>query len=350
MKKKIVLALVAILMLAGGYLAYQLFRPAIHNKEGNYLYINEGQTLEGLKAELTNRKLLSGNGFDWACRILRFKKPKPGRYLFKDGLSAYRLVKILRSGDQALVKITIVKERTKELFASKMGNGKKFDLQFDSLQMIQYLNNADSLKKFGVDTNTVMSIIIPDTYQHKWNSSPDKLMQQLYAAYKKFWNEQRTSQVAKQGLSPQQAMILASIVEEETNRKDDKLNVASVYINRLRKGMRLQADPTVKFITRNFKLGRITGVHLKLESPYNTYLHEGLPPGPICTPSVESVEAVINAPQTDYIFFVASYKFDGSSIFTSNLSDHNKYARMFHEEQNRRADSIRKLRTQPASK
>lgn len=350
MKKKIVFGLLGLLLLAGGYLAYQLFRPAISNKEKVYIYINEGETVAGVKEELTYKQMLSGSGFDWACRVLRFKKPRAGRYLFKDGMSAYQLVKMLRSGDQALVKITIVKERTKELFASKMGSGKKFDLQFDSLQMIQYLNNADSLKKFGVDTNTVMSIIIPDTYNHKWNSSPDKLMQQLYAGYQQFWNEDRKAKLSQQGLSPQQAMILASIVEEETNRKDDKLKVASVYINRLRKGMRLQADPTVKFITRNFKLGRITGVHLKLESPYNTYLHEGLPPGPICTPSVESIEAVINAPQTDYIFFVASYQFDGSSIFTSNLTDHNKYARMFHDEQNRRADSIRKLKAQTPDK
>jgi UPF0755 protein len=260
------------------------------------------------------------------------------------------LVRMLRNGIQSLVRITIVKERTKEQFAGKMGSGKKFDLQFDSLQMIRYLGNNDSLKKFGVDSNTVMSIIIPDTYLQKWNSSPDKLMQQLYTAYKKFWNEDRTLKATNAGFTSQQIMILASIVEEETNRKDDKYNIASVYINRLKKGMRLQADPTVKFVTRNFQLGRITGTHLKLESPYNTYLYAGLPPGPICTPSVESIEAVLNAPQTDYIFFVASYKFDGSSIFTSNLDDHNKYARLFQQEQNRRADSIRKLKEKPLSK
>lgn len=343
MKKKVVLAVFGIVLTIGAFLAYKLFRPAIANKQGLFFYIKEGETLAGLKEELTYRQFLKGGGFDLACTMLRFKKPKPGRYMLKDGMSAWKLVRMLRSGEQELVKVTIIKERTKELFSAKMG-GKKFDLQFDSLQMISYLNNNDSLKKFGVDTNTALSVIIPDTYFHKWNSTPDKLMQQFYTAYKKFWNEERSAKAAKQGLTPQQAMILASIVEEETNRKDDKYNVASVYINRLRKGMRLQADPTVKFVTRNFQLGRITGVHLKLESPYNTYLHEGLPPGPICTPSIESIEAVLNAPQTDYIFFVASYKFDGSSIFTSNLTDHNKYARMFHDEQNRRADSIRKMK------
>lgn len=350
MKKKILLALLGIFLLAGGYLASTLFSPAVGNKEGVYLYIKEGETLAGLKAELKHRKLLKGSGFDLACRILRFKKPKPGRYLLKDGINALKLVRVLRNGEQTPVRITVVKERTKELFSGKFGPGKKFDLQFDSLQMIQYLNNNDALAQFGADTNTVLSLIIPDTYLHKWNSSPEKLMQQFYAAYKKFWNGERTAKAEAAGLTPQQVIIMASIVEEETNRKADKYNIASVYINRFKKGMRLQADPTVKFVTRNFQLGRITGTHLKLESPYNTYLHAGLPPGPICTPSLESIHAVLDAPSTDYLFFVSSYTFDGSSIFTSNLDDHNKYARLFHQEQNRRADSIRKRKEKPAVK
>ena len=348
--KKILLALSGVILLAGGYIALKLFRPAIDNKEGIYFYIKEGETLSGVQEELKYRKLLKGGGFDLACTILRFKKPKPGRYLLKDGINALKLVRILRNGEQSPVRITVVKERTKELFSGKFGTGKKFDLQFDSLNMIQYLSNNDSLVKFNVDTNTVLSIIIPDTYYHNWNSSPGKMLQQFYTAYKKFWNPERTAKAAVHGLTPQEVMILASIVEEETNRKQDKFNIASVYINRLKKGMRLQADPTVKFVTRNFQLGRITGSHLQLESPYNTYLNEGLPPGPICTPSVESINAVLDAPATDYLFFVASYTFDGSSIFTSNLADHNKYARLFHQEQNRRADSIRKLKEKPVVK
>lgn len=350
MKKKLIWAILGILLVIVGYIVFLVMRPSVSSPDKQFFYIQEGTNLSELKNQLNDKKLLKSNGFDWACKMLRFKKPKPGRYLFKDGMSAFNLVKMLRSGDQSLVKMTIVKERTKELFSGKMGSGKKFDFQFDSLQMINYLNNADSLRAYGVDTNTVMSLIIPDTYFHKWNSSPEKLMQQLYAAYNRFWNDDRKAKAAAQGLNPQQAMIMASIVEEETNRKNDKANVASVYINRLRKGMRLQADPTVKFITRNFQLGRITGVHLKLESPYNTYLHEGLPPGPICTPSIESIEAVLNAPQTEYIFFVASYQFDGSTIFTTNLNDHNKYVKLFHAEQNRRADSIRKQKALQAQK
>lgn len=344
MRRKIILGIGFVILLCGGFIAFKLFRPAIDNKNNVYFYIIEGESLQSVQEELQSRQMLKGGGFDLACAVLRVKKPKPGRYLFKDGISAFKLVRMLRSGEQSPVKITIVKERTKELFSGKIGRGRKFDLRFDSIQMIRYLNNNDSLQQFGVDSNTVMTVIIPDTYIHNWNSTPEKLMQQFYTYYMKFWNPERTAKADAAGLTPQQVMILASIVEEETNRKDDKYKIASVYINRLKKGMRLQADPTVKFVTRNFQLGRITGTHLKLESPYNTYLYAGLPPGPICTPSIESILAVLDAPQTDYLFFVASYAFDGSSIFTSNLDDHNKYARLFHQEQNRRADSIRKLK------
>ena len=210
--------------------------------------------------------------------------------------------------------------------------------------MIQFLGNNDSLKKFGVDTNTVIAIIMPYTYQVMWNSTPEKIFQQFYIAYKKFWNTERKIKADSLYLSPLQVSTLASIVEEETNRSSDKGNVASTYLNRLRIGMKLQADPTVKFVTRNFQLGRIMGSHLKLNSPYNTYLNAGLPPGPICTPSVESIDAVLNAPKTEYLFFVASHKFDGSTIFTTNFADHTKFVKLFHAEQNRRADSLRKLK------
>jgi UPF0755 protein len=185
---------------------------------------------------------------------------------------------------------------------------------------------------------------MPYNYEIKWNDSPRKIVEQFAKSYQKYWTESQTEKAKKLGLSPIQVSILASIVEEETNKKADRLKIASTYLNRLKTGMRLQADPTVKFITRDFNLGRIMNGHLALDSKYNTYKHEGLPPGPICTPSFDAIEAVLNAPKTDYLYFVASYKFDGSTIFTSNYEDHSKFVDLFHKEQNRRADSIRKLK------
>ncbi|HUR67571.1 MAG TPA: endolytic transglycosylase MltG [Chitinophagaceae bacterium] len=340
--KKIFGLLFIVLVVIGGFIGYTLYKPSVSNKEGTFFYITDNDNLTTVKEKLVAGKFIKGDGFDLTCKILRFKEPKPGRYKLKDGMSLLKLVRKLRSGDQELVKMTIVKERTKELLAGKFH--KKFDTQPDSLQMMAFLGSNDSLEKYEVDTSTVMAVVMPYTYEVKWNTTPGRIFQQFYTAWQKFWTEERKAKAAALQLTPLEVSTLASIVEEETNKTDDRMNVASTYINRLKQGMRLQADPTVKFITRNFQLGRITGAHLKLESPYNTYLHAGLPPGPICTPSIESLDAVLNAPVTDYLFFVASYKFDGSTVFTSNLDDHNKFVRLFHAEQNRRADSIRKLR------
>jgi UPF0755 protein len=350
MKRKIIWALILLALGIGGFYAWKLFGSAVNPPAGKEIfYINTGDGVGTVKEKLVYLNIIKNDEwFDRAAKYFKYKIVKPGRYKLTKGMSLYKLIRMLRSGEQDPVKITIVKERTKELFSGKFK--RKFETETDSLQMISFLGNNDSLKNYEVDTNTVMAIVMPYTYEVRWNSSPGKIFQQFYTAWERFWTEERKAKAAALQLTPVEISTLASIVEEETNKKDDKLNVASVYINRLKKGMRLQADPTVKFITRNFQLGRITGVHLKLESPYNTYLYAGLPPGPICTPSIESIDAVLNAPQTDYIFFVASYKFDGSTIFTSNLDDHNKYVRLFHAEQNRRADSIRKLREKQPGK
>ncbi len=342
MIRKIILAIFAVAILTAGFIGYKLFRPAIDNKEDLYFYIKSGETLAGVKEELTYRQFLTVSGFELAGKLLKYKKVKPGRYKLKDGMSLYQLVKMLRNGNQTEVKVVINKERTKEFFAGKFGPRKKFDTEFDSLQMIHLLNNNDSLKKYGVDSNTVMSMVMPYTYNMKWNTTPDKVFQQFYTAYQKFWTPERKIKADSLHLTPLQVISLASIVEEETNKKADKYNIASTYLNRVRTGMKLQADPTVKFAMKNFALKRVTGVHLKTDSPYNTYMYAGIPPGPICTPSVESIEAVLDAPKTDYLYFVASSKFDGTSVFTTNYDDHLKYAKLYQQELTRRMDSSQK--------
>ncbi len=342
MIKKTGIALLVLGLLVAGYLSARLFRPAVHNPDNRYFYVHATDDPASIKERLVYQQFISGKGYDLAIRVLKFKTVKPGRYLLKDGMSVMKLVRKLRAGDQEPVKLVIVKERTKELFAGKMG--KKFDLACDSLQMITFLKSNDSLRNFGVDTNTVLSIVMPFTYEVNWNSSPAKIISLFHDAWEKFWKPDRKEKAAKLNLTPVQVSILASIVEEETNRKADRYNIASVYLNRLKKDMRLEADPTVKYVTRNFNLGRIQGTHLKLESPYNTYQNKGLPPGPICTPSVEAIDCVLDAPKTEYIFFVASHKFDGSTVFTTNYDDHRKFVRLFHAEQTRRADSIKKMK------
>jgi UPF0755 protein len=241
------------------------------------------------------------------------------------------------------VNFVITKLRTREDFARKAGN----TFEFDSLQMINFLNNMDSLKNYGLDTNTVTAAIMPFTYTLNWNSSPEKVFQASYSAYKKFWTKERLTKADSLHLTRIEVTTLASIVEEETLKKSDKPIMASVYLNRIRIGMPLQADPTIKFAMKDFTLKRILGTHLKTVSPYNTYLNRGIPPGPICTPAVETIDAVLNAPKTEYLYFVASSKFDGSSVFTTNLTDHSKYAKEYQKELTRRMDSVKKAKQIP---
>jgi UPF0755 protein len=207
--------------------------------------------------------------------------------------------------------------------------------------MINFLNNADSLKAFGVDTATWATLIIPATYTYKWNSTPNMIMEKLQAENKRFWTDERRLKLANNFLDEKQAYTLASIIEEETNKKEDKGKIASVYINRMKNNMPLQADPTIKFALRDFGIKRIYEKYLFVESPYNTYVNKGLPPGPICTPSGETLEEVINAPKTEYIYFVANSDLHGGSVFTSNYNDHMKYAKLYQHALDEQ-DSIRR--------
>ncbi len=345
MKKKIIAGIFLILIAVAGFFAYKFFAPAVSNKQGDFFYISTGDDVNTVKKNLVDQGFIKGDGFDMMARLLKFKKAKPGRYKLKDKASLFKMIRQLRSGDQTLSKVVIIKERTREMLAGKFGKQKKFDTEFDSLQMIQFMNNNDSLKKFGIDTGTVLSIVMPYTYETKWNTTPGKIFQQFFNAYQKFWNNERKIKADTLHLSILEVISLASIVEEETTRKDDKYNIASTYLNRVRTGMKLQADPTIKYAMRNFGLKRITGAYLNTESPYNTYKYAGIPPGPICTPSAESIDAVLDAPKTDYLYFVASHKFDGTTIFTSNYDDHMKYARLYQNELTRRMDSAKKARS-----
>jgi UPF0755 protein len=237
------------------------------------------------------------------------------------------LMKMLGSGKQVPVNLVITKLRTKEDLAKRIGD--RFEV--DSATVIHFLDNEDSLKQFDVDTNTVMTDVIPNTYTYTWNTSLENIFGKLDDESKKFWNSERLQKAESLKLDPKEIYTLASIVEEETNKQDDKGKIASVYINRLRKGMKLAADPTVKFAMKDFALKRIYHKYLAFVSPYNTYLNTGLPPGPICTPSIKTIDAVLDAPETDYLFFVARPDFSGYSDFASTYSEHQANAKAYQQ-------------------
>jgi UPF0755 protein len=333
MKKKIFLSALVLLIFLLLFAAWKFFGPTVRVPEKKFFYVGSGYNYDSVLAALQDQHIVSpATWFDRASRIIGYKQVKPGRYEIENGMSIVELVRMLRNGRQTPVSFVITKLRTKEALASRIG--KSFEC--DSVQMIRFLNSPDSLLPYNLDTNTVMAAAMPFTYSIKWNTTPAAIFKHFFTAYNTFWTDERKQKASAQGLSPVQVVTLASIIDEETNAAADKPNVASVYLNRIAKGMPLQADPTVKFALRNFALRRILTAHLQTVSPYNTYTNKGLPPGPICTPSVETINAVLDAPRTDYLYFVASSSFDGTHIFTTNYSDHLKYARLYQQELNKR--------------
>ncbi len=254
---------------------------------------------------------------------------RPGKYEVKKGASLFSIARMLKNGKQAEIKLVINGIRIKENLARLIAK----DFSVDSIQVMQYLNNNDSLQKFGVDSNTVFSLIIPDTYSFYWNASLNTIFKKLAAAKNNFWSKDgRQDKARALGLSPEEVYTLASIVEEETNFASDKYKISSVYLNRLSKSMPLQACPTIKYAMKDFTLTRIYDKYLTNPSPYNTYRKKGLPPGPICTPSPKTIDIVLNAPKTDYLYFVAKSDFSGYHHFSSNYAEHSRFAKEYQKE------------------
>jgi UPF0755 protein len=327
--KKIILYFLLLLVFGIAFCAWNIFGPVANNPKKKFLYIKTGANYQQVKDSLLANKIIKGSfWFDKIAGYIDYpQKVKAGKFKIPDGMSLYHLLKMLYNGKQVPVNLVITKLRTKEDLAKKISE----NFESDSLTVINFLNNADSLKQFNVDTNTVMTDVIPNTYTYTWNTPVKKIFSKLYLEEQKFWNKKRLEKSQQHDLSPKQVYILASIVEEETNKQDDKGKIASVYINRLRKGMRLAADPTVKFALKDFGLKRIYHKHLATVSPYNTYLNAGLPPGPICTPSIKTIDAVLDSPETNYLFFVARSDFSGYSDFASDYKQHQVNAKAYQQ-------------------
>jgi UPF0755 protein len=328
--KKTILIILAVLVLIAAFFGWKIAGPGTNFTNKVYtLYIKTGSTFNDVAATLEKDNVVNSNStFNFISNRLNYPaKVKAGRYDIKKGSSILSIVRMLRNGTQTPVNLVITKLRTKENLASLIG--RKFEC--DSAAVIKYLNSNDSLSKYGLDSNTAMTMIFPNTYTFYWNTGLSKIIAVLQKEQNSFWNSSRISKAKEKGLTPEKAYILASIVEEETNASHEKGTIASVYLNRMAKGMRLGADPTVKFALKDFGLKRIYYKHLAVASPYNTYRVAGLPPGPICTPAAVTIDAVLNAPTTDYLYFVASSQFNGTHNFAATYEAHLKLAKEYQQ-------------------
>jgi UPF0755 protein len=253
-------------------------------------------------------------------------KTRSGSFLVKKKANLFSILRMLRNNQQPIVKFILNKVRTKGELAKLIST----TFTTDSNDAALFLNSNDSLAPFNIDTAQLFTLFIPNTYEFYWNTSMSKLLKKMKEAQGKFWNaNNRNNKATNTGLTQQQVYTLASIVEEETNNDSDKILIASVYQNRLKKSMPLQACPTIKYAMQDFTITRIYEKYLTNPSPYNTYQYIGLPPGPICTPSPNTIDLVLNAPKTDYLYFVAKADFSGYHHFSSTYEEHNRYAKEY---------------------
>jgi UPF0755 protein len=264
----------------------------------------------------------------------RMKYPenmKIGRYEIKPGMSYLAAIRMLRNGQQMPVKLTFNNVRLKQDLADRIAD----QLVFSSQELLNRLNDPAVAASYGLDTTTLTTLFIPNTYEIYWNTTVDKWLERMKKEYDRFWTKERLAKANAIRLNPVEVSILASIVEEETAARREYPVVAGLYLNRLKKGMLLQADPTVKFAIGDVTLRRILNTHLQVESPYNTYKHPGLPPGPIRIPSIEAIEGVLNYRDHNYLYMCAKEDFSGTHNFAVTLEEHNRYAQKYREALNR---------------
>jgi UPF0755 protein len=329
--KKWILPILGLLAMGALLLYYRLNSPATaFDEESRVLLIpTDSANAAWLLNALTSKGFLSGTNLIKSLSDREGKDgwAKPGRYRIRKGMSQREVFQLLRSGSQEPVKFVVNKFRLREDFARFAGR----QLECDSAEVVAILSSPDSLSRYRLDTNNAMTLVIPNTYSIFWNTDANALIRRMAQERDRFWNKERKEKASKLGLTEEQVYALASIVEEETNKHDEKPVIASVYLNRYRKGMPLGADPTIKFAMRDFGLKRILIRHIEstASSPYNTYKNGGIPPGPICTPSIKSIEAVLQPADTEYLFFCAKADFSGYHAFAKDDTEHMRNAKAY---------------------
>jgi UPF0755 protein len=299
------------------------------NFKGEQVYVqynNEG--LSQFADSLVAKKIIfEKTSFLLFAQVLKVEdRIKPGKFLIKRKTNLIDLIRMFRNNRQATVKLVLNKVRTKEEFAKLIATA----FEKDSAAVMTFLSSNDSLQSFNTDTTQLFTLLIPNTYEFYWSSTMAQIISKLKKEQSLFWSQNNRIQKAElKGMSQDQIYTLASIVEEETNYDSDKSLIASVYQNRLKKQMPLQACPTIKYAMQDFTITRIYEKYLSNTSPYNTYRVKGLPPGPICTPAAKTIDLVLDAPKTDYIYFVAKADFSGYHHFSNNYAEHDRYAKEY---------------------
>lgn len=341
--KKALLAAIVLTLgssLGGAWFSWNyLWRSNVRQHPGSgdfFFYVKTGSGFDDVMAGLRQSGILQNEAaFEWVARWKNYpSKIKPGRYRIRAGMGNNALVNLLRSGKQEPIRLVLNSFRQIPEMAGFVGRR----LEADSASLVAIFENEKKLKSLGLPPAGGLSAIIPNTYEFWWNTSAEMFFDRMSTEYGKFWNSERRARLERKKISASQASVIASIVQQETNYKPEMPLVASVYLNRLKKGMKLQADPTVVYAIGDFSIRRVLKTYLDYDSPYNTYRYAGLPPGPICNPGPPAIDAVLNAPDNNLIFFCAKEDFSGRHNFAASSEQHEKNAAAY-----RRALSKRKI-------
>ncbi len=319
-------SLLVLLMLGGIaaflYLRYMSKTAVPRGLDDYHVLVPTGATFQQVTDSLMLKGLLKDpTAFRLISDQMGYKRDpmRAGRFKLKPGMSLVKMVRHLRSGEQAPVNVVLTNERLIENVAAKVA---RF-IEPDSLTMLELFTDQAYLDSIGYTRETLMSLFIPNTYQFFWNTSPRKFVERMIKEHDAFWSkDDRLDKATRLGLTPEEVYTLASIVDKESLQKKEKPTIAGAYLNRLRIDMPLQADPTCVFATRDFETTRVTEYHTKFDSPYNTYLYTGLPPGPIGMSSISGIDAVLNAPKHNYIFFCAIGDGSGLHAFAETYDQH----------------------------
>ena len=322
MKKQtiIILSIVAVILISGIVCGFSLLNKKVRNNESVSLYIYPSENYEKVLEKLEKNGVIEKNerAFSIFSKVKKLENNiKSGHYVIEPKTSQVDLVRTLANGLQTPVKLVINKVRLKQDFAKKIAN----QLMLSENDILLAIDNREN-------SQNLFDNIVCNTYEVYWNISAEKLLERLEKEANKWW-ENQSNQLEKIGLSRHEVVVLASIVEEETNKNEEKPTIAGVYINRLKKDMLLQADPTVKYAVGDFTIKRVMYKHLQTESPYNTYINKGLPPTAICLPELSSIKAVLNYQKHNYMFFCAKEDFSGYHNFATTPNEHYRNAEKY---------------------
>lgn len=335
--KKAAIVIAVLVILVGGFFALNLYKvyfaPNVTENQ-KYLYIKTGASYDDLIANLKAKDIVkSPSAFTTAAEKMNLKTSvKPGRYRLKKGMTNRTLINMIKAGNQEPVKLKFQNIRKKENFAAYLAS----NLEADSLSFINVLDSTPLISKYGFNKDNVYTMFIPNTYEMYWNVSPAEFFERMHKEYDKFWTAERKQKASSLNLNPAQVYTLASIVDAEALYDKEMPIIAGLYLNRLNKGILLQADPTVIFANNDFTVKRVTNKLLQVQSLYNTYKYAGLPPGPIMMPSINAIDAVLNRQQNDFIYMCAKEDFYGYHNFAATKAEHEINAKKYREALNKR--------------